>query len=143
MPSGTIFYIVSHVALESAMACRVFRSLRLGLISETDGTTPQFYTQQPRFPVVLASSPDGSVSGVLQTIQYLTYFPLERHAVVGKRFLSKYILGLNGIFTRGSTGFSSLRHISNNDSRESDYHPMACLCIYLHSKSRVSWTEAQ
>jgi hypothetical protein len=45
-------FITPHIALESAMACRVFRSLRLGFIMETDGGTAQFSTQKPQFPVV-------------------------------------------------------------------------------------------
>jgi hypothetical protein len=45
------------------MACRVFRSLRLGLILEAEGTTAQFSTQRHHLPAVMASS-DRSVPGV-------------------------------------------------------------------------------
>jgi hypothetical protein len=49
-------FVVPHIALESAMACRVFRSLRLGFIMETDVGTAQFSTQRPQFPVVVVDS---------------------------------------------------------------------------------------
>jgi hypothetical protein len=49
-------FLVPHIALESAMACRVFRSLRLGLIWDADGGTTQFSTQQPPLHAVMASA---------------------------------------------------------------------------------------
>jgi hypothetical protein len=52
--------ISPHIALESAMACRVFRSLRLGLILEAEGSTAQFSTQHPHFPAVMASAGSGN-----------------------------------------------------------------------------------
>jgi hypothetical protein len=58
-------FIPPHIALESAMACRVFRSLRLGLILEAEDTTAHFSTQRHHLPqaAVMASS-DRSVPGV-------------------------------------------------------------------------------
>jgi hypothetical protein len=59
-------FIIPHVALESAMACRVFRSLRLHFIVEIDGSTAQISTQPLQFAVVLdprMASADGSVLG--------------------------------------------------------------------------------
>jgi hypothetical protein len=66
VPSDAIWhtlFITPHVALESAMACTVFRSLILGLIMETDSSVTQFSTQQPHFPAVMASADGSGPSG--------------------------------------------------------------------------------
>jgi hypothetical protein len=66
VPHSPIFhalFIVPHIALESAMACRVFRP---GFVMETDGGAAQISTQRPQFAVVVDSwmaSADGSVLG--------------------------------------------------------------------------------
>jgi hypothetical protein len=63
-----MLFIPPHVALESAMACRVFRSLRLGLILETEGSIAQFSSQKPHFPAVMASTNGSRNSHHLPTV---------------------------------------------------------------------------
>jgi hypothetical protein len=58
-----IMFVIPHVALDSSMACRVFRGLKLGFIDDIEecsrsmqSSRPQIVTQQSNITTVLPSN---------------------------------------------------------------------------------------
>jgi hypothetical protein len=82
---------IPSVILESAMACRVFRQLRIGLITEIDGTTKSL----DHGPLVFNSPPQSFGStfrcphclqhgGIMRTIEYREFRDPPDNASVTK-----------------------------------------------------------